>query len=211
MSRRGLLIDWGGVLTTNLFHSFQSFCDAEGLDPQALAQAFAGDREARRLLVDFECGRMAERDFEIRLGAKLGVSDDHLTDRLFANLGAEPSMVEAVVEARRAGIRTGLLSNSWGGRYDRSRWEEMFDATVISGELDMRKPDPAIYVLAAERLALPADDIVFVDDIAQNLEPARELGMATIHHTAPSTTLAELEALLGLELNDARSALDRAA
>jgi epoxide hydrolase-like predicted phosphatase len=200
MTHRGLLIDWGGVLTTNLFRSFGEFCEAEGLDPGALAEAFRGDAEARRMLIDFECGRMEEREFEVGLARKLGVSDAGLTDRLFAGLGAEPAMVEAVVAAKRAGVRTGLLSNSWGGRYDRSRWEEMFDVTVISGELGMRKPDPAIYALAAERLGLPAQEIVFVDDIPHNLPPAEEAGMATVHHTDPAQTIARLEELLGVEL-----------
>lgn len=200
MTWRGLLIDWGGVLTTNLFRSFSDFCDREGLDPQALAQAFAGDREARRLLVAFEKGQMEERDFEVALAQKLGVSDHGLTDRLFAGLGAEPDMIEAVVAARRAGVRTGLLSNSWGHRYDRRRWEEMFDVTVISGEIGMRKPDPEIYAHAAAQLGLPAREIVFVDDIPRNLEPAEAAGMATIHHTDPADTIARLEALLGLPL-----------
>lgn len=201
MTRRGLLVDWGGVLTTNLFKSFGDFCTREGLDPQAVAAAFAGDREARRMLVDFECGRIEEREFEAALAGRLGVPAEGLTDRLFAGLGAEPAMIEAVVAARRAGIRTGLLSNSWGGRYDRSRWEEMFDVTVISGELGMRKPDPEIYVLAAERLGLPPQDIVFVDDLPQNLPPAEAAGMATVHHTDPPGTLARLEELLGVALS----------
>jgi len=211
VTRRGLLIDWGGVLTTNLFQTFSDFCSREGLDPHALGQALVGDSEARRLLVAFETGRMAEREFEVGLAERLGVDDHRLTDRLFAGLGAEPSMIEAVVEARRAGIRTGLLSNSWGGRYDRSRWEEMFDVTVISGELGMRKPDPEIYELAAERLGLPPGEIVFVDDIPRNLEPAEAAGMATIHHTDPAATLDRLEELLGIRFTAARSALEQAA
>ena len=196
----GLLVDYGGVLTTNLFRSFGDFCAAEGLDPHAVAGAFAGDREARRLLVRFETGEIEERDFEVALAEKLGVADDRLIDKLFAGLGAEPLMVEAVAAARRQGIRCGLLSNSWGHRYDRSRWEDLFDATVISGEIGMRKPDPQIYALAAGRLGVPAQEIVFVDDIQHNLPPAQELGMAAIHHTDPEKTVAELESLLGLEL-----------
>lgn len=197
---KGLLVDYGGVLTTNLFRSFGDFCTAEGLDPHAVAGAFAGDKEARRLLVRFEKGQMEERDFEVALAAKLGVSDEGLIDKLFAGMGAEPVMIEAVAAARRQGIRCGLLSNSWGHRYDRSRWEELFDATVISGEIGMRKPDPEIYALAAERLGVPPQDIVFVDDIQHNLAPAEEIGMATVHHTDPERTVSELEALFGLVL-----------
>lgn len=196
----GLLVDYGGVLTTNLFQSFSDFCEAEGLDRGAIAAAFMADRDARRLLVRFEKGQMEEREFEVALAAKLGVSDAGLIDKLFAGMGAEPLVIEAVAAARRQGVRCGLLSNSWGHRYDRSRWDELFDATVISGEIGMRKPDPEIYALAAERLDLPPREIVFVDDIQHNLPPAEEIGMATIHHTEPEKTVSELEALLGLEL-----------
>ena len=198
--RAGLLVDYGGVLTTNLFASFGAFCESEGLDPHALAAAFAGDKEAARMLVRFEKGKIDEAEFEVALGAKLGVSHDRLIDRLFAQMHPEGAMIEAVAAARRAGVRCGLLSNSWGHRYDRSRWEEMFDATVISGEIGMRKPDPDIYALAAERLGLPPQEIVFVDDVQHNLPPAEAIGMTTIHHTDPEKTVAELERLFELEL-----------
>lgn len=194
--RRGLLVDYGGVLTTNLFASFAAFCTAEGLDPQALRQAFAGDEEAARLLVRFEKGQMEEAEFEVALAGKLGVAPEGLIDRLFAELQADALVIDVVARARRGGVRCGLLSNSWGHRYDRSQWEEMFDVTVISGEVGLRKPDPEIYVLAAKRLGLPPQDIVFVDDIPQNLAPAEALGMTTVHHTDSAATVAALERLL---------------
>jgi putative hydrolase of the HAD superfamily len=69
---------------------------------------------------------------------------------------------------------------------------------VISSLVGLRKPEPAIYRLAADELAVPSGRIVFVDDIATNLEPAHELGMAVIHHVDPARTVRELERLLGL-------------
>ena len=48
-TRTGLLIDWGGVLTGNLFSSFNAFCAAEGLEPDAIATAFRSNPEARDL------------------------------------------------------------------------------------------------------------------------------------------------------------------
>ena len=68
---------------------------------------------------------------------------------------------------------------------------------MISGEEGVRKPDPVIYAVAVERMALPAEAIVYVDDLPFNLKPARELGMTTLHHTNAAETVAELEALLG--------------
>jgi len=76
-----------------------------------------------------------------------------------------------------------------------------FDATVISGLVGVRKPDPAIYALAVEAMALPAAQIVFVDDLPGNLKPARELGMATVRHERAAETVPELERLLGVALS----------
>ena len=69
---------------------------------------------------------------------------------------------------------------------------------MISSQVRLRKPEPAIYRLAADELAVPLERIVFVDDIAANLQPAQELGMAVIHHVDPARTVRELERLLGL-------------
>ena len=103
--------------------------------------------------------------------------------------------------ARAAGIATGLISNSWGTRrYDRALLAELFDGVVISGEVGMRKPTPDIYLLGAERIGLEPAQCVFVDDLPFNLEPAAELGMATVHHRGYELTIGELERLLALEL-----------
>src|ERR1700683_895630 len=108
--RQGLLIDWGGVMTSNLLASFAAFGEAEGLDPQALASAFRQDAAARELLIGFEEGRIAEAHFENELSRRLGLSTaDGLIDRLFSGAQPEESMVQAVLTARREGVRTGLI------------------------------------------------------------------------------------------------------
>jgi epoxide hydrolase-like predicted phosphatase len=110
-------------------------------------------------------------------------------------------MFEGVAAARRARVRTGLVSNSWGEQgYDRARFAELFDAVVISGEIGFRKPAPEIYALAAERLGRAPERCVFVDDLPGNLKPAAEIGMATVLHRDAGTTLAELEEHLGVSL-----------
>jgi len=200
-ARRGLLVDFGGVLTSDVFASFADFCREEGLEPDTVRDRFMEDPQARELLGALETGALTEAEFEARFAEVLGVPHEGLIDRLFAGMEPDAAMIAAVRAARRAGVRTGLLSNSWGAeRYDRERLTELFDATVISGEVGVRKPDPAIYELATEAMALPAAEIVFVDDLPGNLKPARALGMATVHHTEAGETVAELEALLGVGL-----------
>ncbi len=203
--RRGLLLDWGGVMTTNLFDAFSGFCAEEGLALEAVADAFRGDPAAREALVDLECGRIEIDAFEPRLAVALGLDElraPGLVQRLFGAVTPEPTMLEAVVALRAGGVRTGLLSNSWGGAsYDRSRFAELFDILVVSGEEDMRKPDPRIYELALERLGLPATEVVFVDDLPFNLKPPREMGVHTIHHTTPQATIPQLEELFGVQVS----------
>jgi putative hydrolase of the HAD superfamily len=196
--RSAVLLDWGGVMTTSIFGSFSAFCVAEGLDPDALATLLRNDRDARTLLFDLESGRLKEADFEPRLAAALGVADHAgMVERLFAGATVDAAMVEGVRALRGRGVRTGLVSNSWGTRsYPRELLAELFDGLVISGEEGFRKPDPRMYELGARRVGAAPDTCVFVDDLVFNLDPARELGMAVVHHTSAAATLAELDRLL---------------
>ncbi len=199
---RGLLVDWGGVMTTNVFDTFRAFCESEGLSPESVGERFRHDRASRELLVGLETGSLSETEFEPRFAAILGVRPNGLIDRLFAGGGPDPAMLDAVRRARSVGVRTGLISNSWGTRrYDRPLLAELFDGIVLSGEEGMRKPAPEIYSLGAERIGLEPRQCVFVDDLPFNLDPARELGMATVRHHAAGETVAELERLLAVGLS----------
>jgi epoxide hydrolase-like predicted phosphatase len=201
--RTGLIVDYGGVLTTDIFVSFRKFCEAEGLDPETVRDRFLNDAEARRLLEELETGRMREAEFEPAFAAVLEVESERLIDRLFGGMEPDEAMMDGVRAARAAGVRTGLLSNSWGDdRYDREQLADLFDAWVISGEVGLRKPDPAIYELAAERLGLPPEQCVFVDDLPGNLKPARAIGMGTVVHRGDAAaTLAEVSELLGVDIS----------
>jgi putative hydrolase of the HAD superfamily len=110
-------------------------------------------------------------------------------------------MVSAVRAARHAGVRTGLISNSWGtNRYPHDLLAELFQGVVLSGEVGVRKPTPRIYELGANAIELAPGECVFVDDLPFNLPPAESLGMATVHHTSAQATIDALERLLDLDL-----------
>ena len=200
--RSALLIDWGGVLTTNLFASFTAHCKRIGIEPQALRARFAGDPEARDLLIALEKGQLEEAIFEHRLSRLLQCKPEGLIDGLFAGVRPDEAMLEAVRRAHASGVRTALVSNSWGvQRYPRELFEELFDGVVISAEEGIRKPSRRMYELGAERAGVRAAQCVYVDDLPFNLTPAQELGMATIHHTSAEKTIPELERLLGVTLD----------
>lgn len=199
--RRGLLLDWGGVMTTNVFASFGAFCDQVGLSVDTVRDLFRTDETSRELLIGLETGTLADAEFERRFAQVLGVGPERLIERMFAGCALDAPMHDAVRRARGAGIRTGLISNSWGaGTYDRSLLAELFDGIVISGDVGLRKPTPEIYAMGARAVDLPPGDCVFVDDLPFNLKPARDMGMATVRHVEAAQTIAELEELLGVEL-----------
>jgi putative hydrolase of the HAD superfamily len=197
--RHGLILDYGGVLTTDPFASFEAFCAAERLAPDAVRERLRHDPQARDLLARLETGALTPPEFEAAFAALLEVSSHRLLQRMFGGMEPDLAMIEGVRAIRRAGTPMGLLSNSVGDAavYDRALLEELFDAWVISSEVGLRKPDPAIYELAAERIGVAAHACVYVDDLPGNLKPARVLGMATVLHRGDAAaTLAEIRALL---------------
>jgi epoxide hydrolase-like predicted phosphatase len=190
---RGLLVDYGGVLTTNVFDSFRAFCQNEGLDPETV-----------NCVRGLERGELTETDFAERFGELLELEParrDGLVERMFGHIEPDEEMVEALRRARAQGVRTGLISNSMGaGRYDRSVFPELFDGVVISGDEGMHKPEPAIYELGCERVGLPPAECVFVDDLRENCEGAEAVGMTAVLHRGAERTLPRLEELFGVAL-----------
>jgi putative hydrolase of the HAD superfamily len=189
------------VLTTSIWPAFSAFCEGEGLAPDAVRDLFRGDAEAIRLLRGLETGELSEGEFEPRFGALLGLAEtDGLIGRLFAGLRPDEAMIEAVRTAREAGVRTGLISNSWGlGIYERAP-TELFDETIISGEVGLHKPQPEIYRLACTRLGVEPAEAVFVDDLRENCAGAEAVGLTAILHRSTETTVAELERLFGFRV-----------
>ena len=199
---KALVVDFGGVLTTNVFDSFRAFCRAEGLAEDAFRRLYAEDGEALAELHRLELGQLAEDEFCALLGPRLGLrSHERLIARLFEAARPETAMLDAVAAARAARIRTGLVSNSLGlGIYERGLPTDLFDAIVVSGEVGLRKPDPAIYLLAGRRLGVAPVDCVFVDDLRTNCEGAERVGMTAVLHRDPAATIVRLEELLGVTL-----------
>ena len=148
MAIEGLLVDFGGVLTSNVFASFARFCEDEGLLTDTVRDKFMKDPLARELLFDLELGRLSEDEFERRFAQVLEVEEHAgLIERLFAGMAPDEEMLAAVRAAKSAGVRTGLISNSCGDSYDRAAFPALFDGVVISSDEGIRKPDPEIYVL----------------------------------------------------------------
>jgi len=197
---KALLVDFGGVLTTDIWSSFSAFCVERGLDPDAAKKLFRENPEALEELRRLERGEADPQEFERRFANLLGTEPDGLVEGLFSGLGPADEMLTAVRRAREGGAPTGLVSNSWVMDHYTDDLRELFDAVVISGEVGMHKPEPDIFELAARRVNRDPSDCVFVDDLRENCAGAEALGMTAILHRDPAATIARLEDLLGLKL-----------
>ncbi|MFG1942070.1 HAD family hydrolase [Nonomuraea sp. NPDC048826] len=211
----GVLIDWGGVLTTSMSDSIAKWIVADRIDGEHYRTVMrelvdaAYNGQGENLIHGLERGELDATAFEHDLAARLLTLDgvppapDGLLTRMFAGFERVEAMYDMLREARGHGVKTCLLSNSWSNTYERDGWDEVFDAVVISGEVGMRKPEPRIFHHALDLIGQPGESCVFIDDIEANIVAARGLGMAGIHHRDPDTTIGELESLLRLPLRRA--------
>jgi epoxide hydrolase-like predicted phosphatase len=210
---RGLVVDWGGVLTNSIRTTVKSWVEAEDISWDSyvacmrpwLSEAYGGPDAAGNPVHALERGECTVPEFEQLFAAQLVLTDggpvpaDGLLGRMFAASETVPAMYDLLRAARAAGIRTCLLSNSWGADwYDRTDFPALFDGVVISCEVGMRKPEPEIFRHAAELIGLPPAACVFVDDVEANIVAAQACGMTGVHHEDPVATTERVASLLGI-------------
>lgn len=191
---RGAIFDFGGVMTQPIFR-------LQGdEDPVLLALVGHFIREAESVygqttvshdLHLLEVGKLSEADFFTRLCDRFErdggphVDPGEARRLIFGRpMVACAEMVDAVSRVRAAGYRTAMLTNV--ARDSSHLWEALidvellFDVLVDSSVVGLRKPDPAIFRLTCERLGLPPEDCLFVDDIPSNVAGAAQLGIEVI-------------------------------
>jgi putative hydrolase of the HAD superfamily len=208
---RAVIFDWGGVITSPILDTVMAWLEADRIDRDSYAAAMRpwvrqayGPDGSESPIHALERGEVADEEFERTLADLLvgvdggPVSADRLLQRMFAASALEDDMLDLIRQLRSSGLRTSLLSNSWGARdgYPRHLFGDLFDDVVISAEVGMRKPEERIFRLATDRLGLSPQECVFVDDVEGNILAARALGFAAVHHQTPAGTRAELLELL---------------
>jgi epoxide hydrolase-like predicted phosphatase len=203
----GLIVDWGGVLTAPIDEAMSAWARHEGIDLAVYRQVMRAWIEAAASPIHaLERGELGTDEFERLLATAfrehgVTVDADGLLARMLDGLSElSDDMVNLVRRARRQGLRTALLSNSWGEHYPEHLWVGAFDAVVISGRVGMRKPEPEIFAHAAELLNLRPGQCVMVDDLAPNIRGAVAAGMVGVLHRSYAETVDELEVLFGLPL-----------
>ncbi|MER5495003.1 HAD-IA family hydrolase [Streptomyces sp. NPDC002490] len=206
MSRRtGLILDFGGVLTTSVAACATGFDRRAGLPEGTFLTAIAKNPEGVALYADLERGTITQTEWNERTAALLGIDGTNLLGRVLEDLHPEPSVIAAAQAARAAGIKVGIFSNSLGSEpydiYDGYDVDRLYDTVLLSEHYKMRKPDPEIYEVMLGLMELAGPACVFVDDTARNLPPAEDRGVATVLAKNPADTIAQVEALLGIPLS----------
>ncbi|WP_031027648.1 HAD family hydrolase [Streptomyces albus] len=200
---RALLLDFAGVLTVGIRAAHESWCVAQGLAPDAWEATLGRHPDGRRYYRALEIGAMTQREWNRRTAALMGLADhDNLMGRAWSAVRPAEDVIGLARDARAAGLRIALLSNSFGldpyDPYAHCGVWDLADVHVISERERVAKPDPAIYRLALDRLGVPAHECLFVDDNPVNLPPARALGITAVHATTQRETVARLSTALGL-------------
>jgi putative hydrolase of the HAD superfamily len=205
---RAVISDFGGVLTSPLSDAFLALQDglAIPLDAYGKAMAAAAESGGESPLFALERGQLTEAEFlaqlERGLARVLGreVSLHGFGEHLLGAMEPNEQLFAYYRGLRDRGVRMAMLTNNV--REWEHRWrgmlpiDDVFETVVDSAFVGMRKPEPEIYALTLERLGLPAEACVFVDDLEINVDAARSLGMAGIVHRDTAATVAELDALL---------------
>lgn len=223
---RAVIMDWGGVLTQPIGDTVRDWIAADqidwdtyvavvgpwlkdaydtrdghlGHDRLQATEAYSGS--GVNPVHALERGECTVADFERLLAGRLvtttgaKVVADGLLTRMLSAERPDPVMYQVIRDLREQGVRTALLSNSWGkGNYRRQDFPGLFDAVVISGEVGMRKPEPRIFLHTAGLLNVAPVECVFVDDMEANVRAAVGCGMTGLHHTGPADTVVRLTEL----------------
>lgn len=205
---RAVVFDFGGVLITSITNQIGDVAVTHGVDVGVMHEVLLGPRasDPDHPWHRAERGELAVADIQGELepwavAAGVTLRGDEMT-RLLAPgaYSVVDPMIERLATLRADGYRTALLTNTFSEfrpTMERDLDFAMFDAVVESFAVGARKPEPAIYVAAAEMLNVAHDSITYLDDFDQNLEPAAALGWTTILVGEPHAALAELDAVLG--------------
>jgi putative hydrolase of the HAD superfamily len=227
---RGIITDWGGVLTTPILTMVRTWIEADGIDwvsyrdtmrswvsqaydsgaedePENGPENGPGNQHSPNPIHALERGECSGAEFEQLLAARLlrvdgtAVAAEGLLRRMFAASLPVPGMYDTIRTLRAAGFSTALLSNSWGcDEYPRADFPGLFDTVVLSGEVGMRKPEKEIFLHAAETLGLAPAECVLIDDMEPNVAAAQACGMTGVLHTETAGTARALQDLLGVPL-----------
>jgi len=206
---QAVISDFGGVLTTPLLSSFLAVQDEIGVTPEDLGKAMRAATESRgeNPLFELERGELAETEFLELLNDALEPLAGHrphlhrFREIYFEALHPNEEMIALMRELKASGLKMAMLTNNvreWEPLW-RSMLpvDEIFEEIVDSAFVGCRKPEARIYELTLERIGLPAESCLFIDDLQPNIEGAEAAGMSAVHFRDNAQAIAAIRAALG--------------
>lgn len=200
--------DFGGVISSSPFEAFAAYEQAHGL-PADFLRTVNATNHLDNAWARFERSDIDLATFDAEFAAESAALGHAVRGKdVIALLGGtiRPQMVQAL-RVLRGRLKIGLITNNVASPgaenadpTGRDAVLPLFHHVIESAKLGLRKPDPQIYRLMCEALAVAPEHCVFLDDLGVNLKPARDMGMHTIKVGDPDVALAQLQALVGFPL-----------
>lgn len=209
-----VIFDFGGVITASPFEAFNRLEEERGLPRDFVRKVNATNPDSNAWAL-FERAAISAAEFNEKFATEAQAAGHELDGAsVLAVLSGSirPAMVTALDRLKDADYRLACITNNvpagHGAGMARSgdakdAYEQVFarfEHVIESSKAGVRKPDPRIYQMMCDHLGLGPDVCVYLDDLGINCKPAAQLGMAAIKVTSGEQALADLGALLGLDL-----------
>lgn len=211
---KAVIFDFGGVITASPFEAFNRLEAERGLPRDFIRQVNATNPDSNAWAL-FERAEIDAPRFDALFRAEaeaLGHVLDGASVLAVLSGSIRPAMVAALDTLRAADYRLACITNNvpagHGAGMARSgdakdAYEQVFarfEAVIESSKAGVRKPDPRIYLMMCEQLGLVPGECIYLDDLGINCKPAAQLGMHAIKVTSGEQALADLGAVLQLQL-----------
>jgi putative hydrolase of the HAD superfamily len=199
MAIKSVLFDFGGVLVQTINQSGREKWEKRlGLPSHGLARAVFDSEIARQATL----GQVGEEEIWKNLGNLYELSSDQLTQLrsdFWSGDWLDTNLINFLLSLR-SHYKTAILSNAWLGAREmfvnKYHLDRVMDLMVISSEVSMAKPDPRIYQLTVDRLGVRPEEVIFVDDMLENVRASRQVGLIGLHYRTTPQLLSEIRGLL---------------
>jgi putative hydrolase of the HAD superfamily len=214
MKHSHVIFDFGGVITSSPFEAFNRLEAERGL-PRDFVRTVNSTNPDDNAWAKFERAEIDVESFDALFAAEaeaLGHALDGASVIACLAGDVRPYMVTALDRLKDQGFGVGCITNNVkagrGAAMARSEDKALevesimarFDHVIESSKAGVRKPDPRIYQMMCEALSVAPENCIYLDDLGINCKPAAGLGMHAIKVTSGEQALADLEAVLGMEL-----------
>jgi len=198
MSVRAVLFDLGGVLLRTEYQApRQKLAERFGMDYEDIDRLVFGSPTAARATVG-EITEEAHWNQVMKLLKQPAEEYKNIEHEFFGGDVLDRNLIQ-FLRSLRPQYKTGLISNAWSGLRGyimREKFDDAFDALIISAEVKVAKPSAKIYHLALDQLQVQAGEAVFVDDVWENIQACEKVGMQGILFKSPESTIKQIRALL---------------